>query len=187
MREIKYCNGLSCRQLQLAFTIRRLWMEHVFWTRLTIESIVFNLPDLDATSNRLLENPGDFAKILAPLYGEKTTMRFKQLFTEHLLIAAQLVNAAKAGDTAEAEKQRALWYQNAEQIAEFLASINPCWSKSEWKELLFDHLRMTENEAGFMIQGQYQDSIKGYDQIQAEALVMADVMTTGILRQFCIG
>jgi hypothetical protein len=45
---------------------------------------------------------------------------------------------------------------------------------------------MTENEAVFILTGQYEKSIKEYDRIQAEALDMADVMTSGIIRQFNI-
>lgn len=177
---------LTFKQLQLSNTMRRLWTEHVLWTRFFIVSTAFNLPDLQFVTNRLLQNPVDFAKALMPYYGEQTAMRFQQLLTEHLAIAGQLVNAAKAGNTAEADRQRKLWYANAEEIARFLASINPYWSEREWRDLLFDHLRMTENEAVLILTGRYEESIKEYDVIQAEALRIADVMAYGIIRQFHI-
>jgi hypothetical protein len=186
MRQTIFKNGLNCRQLQLSNTMRQLWMEHVLWTRFFILSTAFGLPDLSFVTERLLRNPDDFANTLKPFYGKQTAMQFKQLFTDHLLIAAQLVNAAKAGDTAEVDNQRHIWYENAEDIAQFLASINPFWSEYEWRDLLFDHLRMTEDEAVFILTGQYEKSIKEYDDIQAEALLMADVMTRGIVHQFCI-
>lgn len=179
-------SGLTCNQLEISDTNRRLWMEHVLWTRFFIISTVFSLPDLSFVTQRLLQNPLDFAKELQPLYDKQVAMQFKQLFTEHLLIAAQLVNAAKAGDAAEVEKQRKIWYCNTKDIARFLASINPCWDECTWRELLFDHLRMTEDEAVFILTGQYEKGIKEYDAVQAEALKMADVMTCGILRQFHI-
>jgi hypothetical protein len=156
------------------------------WTRFFIVSTAFNLEDLPFVTERLLQNPVDFAKVLQSFYGNKIAMRFERLFADHLLIAAALVNAAKAGNAAEVEKQRRLWYANAEDIARFLASINRFWSKNEWRKLLFDHLRMTEDEAVFILTGQYERGIKVYDHIQAEALEMADVMTCGIIRQFCI-
>ncbi|NLK38746.1 MAG: acetylglutamate kinase [Clostridiales bacterium] len=179
-------NGLTCRQSKISNTIRRLWNEHILWTRLFIISTAFSLPDLSFVTERLLQNPVDFAKELQPFYGKKIALQFEQLFTGHLLIAAELVNAAKAGNTCEVEKQRNLWYENAKEIARFLASINPFWSECAWRELLFDHLKMTEDEAVFILTGQYEKSIREYDAIQAEALEMADVMTCGIIRQFCI-
>ncbi len=179
-------NGFSRAQLELSNTIIRLWIEHVLWTRMFLISTTFNLPDLTFVTQRLLQNPIDFARVLQPLYGKQTAMQFKQLLTDHLLIASRLVNAAKANDTPEADKQRKLWYKNAEEIAQFLASINPFWKEFIWRELLFDHLRMTEDEAVFLLTGKYENSIKVYDAIQAEAIEMANVMTNGIIRQFNI-
>ncbi|MEA4897241.1 MAG: acetylglutamate kinase [Christensenellaceae bacterium] len=178
--------GLTREQLRVSNLNRRLWSEHVLWTRFFIVSTVFSLPDLPFVTQRLLQNPRDFADELRPLYGEQVAARFGELLTGHLLIAAQLVNAAKAGDAAEVARQRALWYANAEEIARFLAGINPFWSERIWRELLFDHLRMTEDEATQMLTGQYERSIQEFDAIQAEALEMADVMTCGIVEQFCI-
>ncbi|MEL7608484.1 MAG: acetylglutamate kinase [Bacillota bacterium] len=179
-------NGLTCSQLKISDLNRRLWNEHVLWTRFFIVSTAFNSPDLQFVTQRLLQNPKDFAEELQPFYGKKKATQFEQLLADHLLIAAQLVNAAKAGDTAEAEKQRKKWYANGEEIADFLGSINPFWSARTWKTLFFDHLRMTEDEAVFILTGQFEKSIEEYDHIQAEALKMADVMTCGIIRQFCV-
>lgn len=172
--------------MQILTTIRRLWIEHVLWTRFFILSTAFSLDDLQAVTERLLQNPDDFARVLKPFYGEQIAMQFKGLFTDHLLIAAQLVNAAKAGDTAEVEKQRRLWYANAEDIARFLASINRYWSENQWRNLMFEHLRMTEDEAVFILTGKYKEGIKEYDDIQAQALQMANVMAFGIIHQFYI-
>jgi hypothetical protein len=177
---------ISCQQFQLSNTFRRLWTEHVLWTRFFIVSTVFNLPDLKNVTQRLLRNPVDFANELQPFYGKQEALRFETLLTEHLLIAAQLVNATKAGDIAEVDIQRKRWYANADEIARFLGEINPFWDVCVWRNLLFDHLQMTENEAVFMLNGQYERSIEEYDAIQAEALQMADVMTRGIIKQFCI-
>lgn len=186
MNQTVFNEGLTHRQLLLSNTIRRLWNEHILWTRQFILSTAFNSPDLQFVTERLLQNPDDFARALKPFYGEHKAMQFKRLFTDHLLIASQLVNAAKAGDTVEADKQRRIWYANAEDISRFLASINPFWSEREWRDLFFDHLRMTEDEAVFILTDQYAKSIKEYDDIQAEALRMADIMTYGIICQFHI-
>ncbi len=38
--------GLTCAQLRVSDTNRRLWTEHVLWTRFFIISTAFCLPDL---------------------------------------------------------------------------------------------------------------------------------------------
>jgi len=184
MRRTK--NFVTCRQLELSNTFRRLWNEHVLWTRFFIVSTAFDLPDLPLVTQRLLQNPGDFAKVLSQFYRKSEVEEFTRLFTDHLLIAAALVNAAKAGDSEEVQKQRKLWYQNAVDIAKLLSSINPFWKKRIWKNMLFDHLEMTEDEAVFILTGEYERGIKVYQDIQNQALRMADFMTCGIIRQFMI-
>ncbi len=171
---------------KLMCTLQRLWIEHVLWTRAFIISTAFNLPDLNATTNRLLRNPADFARVLQPLYGDNKARLFEELLRDHLIIASQLVNAAKAGDTRAAAQQRSRWYANADEIAEYLGGINPYWNVDTWMALLDDHLKMTENEATQILQGQYEAGIAQYDDIQKEAIQMAQEMARGIVRQFGI-
>lgn len=179
-------NELSPKQLRLLNTLRRLWVEHVMWTRSFLVSTTFDLKDLNYVTKRLLRNPADFANVLRPLYGSQKAMKFENLLTEHLLIAGKLVDAAKAGDTKAAAEQRRKWYDNADDIAAFLSEINPYWSKKTWQSMLYSHLRMTEDEAMQLLTGQYAASIDQYDSIQDQALIMADNMAYGIIKQFNI-
>jgi hypothetical protein len=82
---------------------------------------------------------------------------------------------------ADAEKR---WYANADGIAAFLSRINPYWSQEDWKTMLYEHLRMTKSEAVNILTNNYEESIKEYDEIEKQALNMADVMAVGIVKQF---
>lgn len=175
---------LTRSQLALNNTMRLLWVQHVEWTRMFLISLANNLGDLSFVTKRLLRNPSDFANALMPYYGKEKSEKFGQLLTQHLLIAAQLAQAAKAGDSKAVMELRKKWYANADEIAAYLASINPFWSKAEWQKLLYDHLAMTENEAVYLLQKKYQASIDEYDKIEQEAMKMADYMTYGIMKQF---
>lgn len=141
-------------------------------------------PDLKYVTDRLLENPLDFEDELKQFYGDAKAAKFKELLTEHLMIGGDLVNAANQGDTQLANQMRERWYANADSIANFLASINPYWSRRRWRSMLYDHLKLTEEEAATRIEGNYQDNVKIYDTIEKEALDMADYMHSGIVRQF---
>lgn len=156
------------------------------WTRSFIVSDAADLPDLQMVTQRLLRNPTDFANELRKYYGNANADRFENLLREHLLIAADLVNAAKAGKTQEANEQRAIWYQNADDIAEFLAGINPNWSVTEWRNMLYDHLQMTENLAELRLSNEFEKDIAESDEIEKQALMMADYMAEGIKKQFNI-
>lgn len=167
-------------QVCLMNLLRQLWVEHVLWTRFFIISTIEDLKDLNDVTNRLLQNPGDFARVLSAYYDPQIVSAFQQLFTEHLLIAAELVQAAKKNDEKAVMDARQKWYANADQIAYFLASINPYWDKNEWRRLLYDHLAMTEQEAVLRLNGKFQEDIQNFDSIQNEAMAMADYMFCGL-------
>lgn len=177
-------NGYSMQEVDLMNEMRRLWQEHIAWTRMTIISMVENLPDTDLVTIRLLRNPSDFAMLLRTLYGNEVALKFEELFKEHLIIAADLVKAAIAGDKEAVTDIDKRWHENADEIAEFLASINPYWSEEMWKEMLHEHLALTKSEVTDRINKYYAADIIVYDLIQTQALKMADVMAEGIIRQF---
>lgn len=168
--------------IQLNNTFRKLWEQHVMWTRSFIISTADNLGDLDFVTKRLLRNPADFAAVLKIYYGNEKAGKFQKLFEDHLLIAADLVNQAKAGNSEGVETARNKWYQNAADIAAFLSNINPYWNRQEWNKMLDEHLKMTEDEAVTRLQEQYRQNVEIYDSIENQALAMADYMTQGILR-----
>jgi hypothetical protein len=171
-------------EVELSNTFRELWEQHGAWTRMTIISMVFSLPDVDLVTNRLLRNPEDFGNVLKIFYGDRIASRFSDLLKAHLVIAAQIVTAAKAGNNKTAAEAEKRWYANADEIAALLASINPYWSQEEWRKMLHEHLRLVKSEAVSMLTKNYAAGITVYDELENQALEMADVMTLGILNQF---
>lgn len=164
---------------------RLLWLEHVNWTRMTIISIVFGLPDLPFVQERLLRNATDLGNCLRPFYGDQIADRYTELIKEHLVIAAQLVTAAAKGDAATAATKEKEWYRNADDIALFLSRINPYLSKEEVQKMFYSHLALTKQEAVTMIQKDYQADVKVFDEIEAEVLAMSDMIAGAIVMQFC--
>ncbi|WP_155591890.1 hypothetical protein [Lysinibacillus cavernae] len=164
---------------------RLLWMEHVNWTRMTISSIVFNLPDLPFVQQRLLRNATDLGNCLRPFYGDSIADRYAALIKEHLVLAAQLVTAAAKGDATTAEAKEKEWYRNADDIVLFLHTINPCINREAIQKMFYTHLALTKNEAVTMIQNDYQADVDVFDEIVAEALAMSDMIASAIVMQFC--
>ena len=171
-------------ELDLMNNIRMLWEQHGAWTRMAITSMVFGLPDEDLVINRLLQNPVDFANTLKLFYGNKIASTFSDLLKSHLVIAADLVKAAKAGDNKSATDAEKKWYENADEIATFLAYINPYWSKESWKAMLHEHLALVKAEAVALLTNDYAAGVEVYDKIELQALEMADMMAEGIIKQF---
>jgi hypothetical protein len=106
------------------------------------------------------------------------------LIEEHLLIAAALVEAAKAGNSTAAADSEKKWYENADEIAAFENSINSNWNKTDLMAMWHDHLKLTKAEAVARLTKNYTADVEAFDQIQAQANMMADSMANGIVQQF---
>ena len=183
----KLATKAKISQQELAFRndMRQLWEEHVMWTRLAIISLTTDSPDTEATVGRLLANQTDIGDAIEPFYGTAAGDELTRLLREHILIAADLIAAARAGDQAALEDAQARWTANADEIAGFLASANPrAWKLDEMKAMLQEHLRLTTNEAVARLQGDWAADVAAYDQIHLQALEMADMLSTGIIEQF---
>jgi hypothetical protein len=176
---------ISQPELALRNDMRRLWEDHVTWTRLAIISLTTDAPDTEATVGRLLQNQTDIGDAIEPFYGEAAGDELTRLLREHILIAADLVAAARAGDQVALADAQARWTANADEIAGFLASANPrFWKLGELKAMLHEHLRLTTDEAVARLQGDWAADVAAYDQIHLQALEMADHLSTGIVKQF---
>lgn len=163
---------------------RMLWGQHVMWTRMVIMGIIYELPELENSMERLLRNAADFGNALRPFYGDEAAQIFENLLREHISIAGELVEAAMLGDSAQVESIWQRWVDNANQIAEFLNSINPNWSTEDWSAMLQEHLELIGEVVMQMLEGNYMDSINGFDEFESQAMEMADMMAEGIAMQF---
>jgi hypothetical protein len=177
--------SISKKELTLRNDMRKLWEDHITWTRLAIISLTTDSPDTQATVGRLLQNQDDIGDAIKPFYGNAAGEELSRLLREHILIAADLIAAAKAGDAAGVATHQARWRANADQIAAFLNAANPrSWKFREMQSMLYEHLDLTTAEVVARLQGNWDADVAAYDAIHLQALEMADELSTGIVKQF---
>ena len=165
--------------------MRKLWEDHVTWTRLAIVSLVAGLPDTSATVDRLMKNQADIGDAIRPFYGDAAGDRLTALLKDHIAIAAEIILAAKAGNQTSVNDAVARWYANADQIAAFLSGANPKnWEADMTRHMMHDHLDLTLKEAVAQLTGDYSTSVATYDAIHVQILAMADMLSSGIVAQF---
>jgi hypothetical protein len=164
--------------------LRRLWTDHVVWTRSYVVAAVADAPDTATAAERLLKNQEDIGAAVVPFYGKDAGAALTDLLKQHIMIAVELVTAAKAGETARFEEQDALWTKNAEQIAELLSGANPNWMKDDIVDILGIHLKLTKDEAVARLEGNWKADVEAFDQILTEILTLSDVLADGIVKQF---
>jgi hypothetical protein len=163
---------------------RKLWEDHITWTRMAIIGILDGLPGTGAYVNRLLQNPGDMAAALRPYYGSQADV-LGDLVKDHLVIAAEMLTAAHNGDAAGFNDARARWYDNGNQLAVQMNQMNPqFWPLDMTRSMWIEHLDVTLREATTNLSGDYAGDVAAYDQAHLMALDMADYISNGVIRQF---
>ena len=176
---------ISRSELALRQGMNKLWEDHVTWTRLAVISLTTDAPDTEATVGRLLRNQVDIGNAIKPFYGAAAGKALTGLLRQHILIAADLIAAAKAGNTAKVASEQARWTANADEIAGLLSKADPqSWKLGPMKAMMRSHLRLTTDEVVARLQGKWAADVKAYDRIHVQILHMADMLSDGLVKQF---
>jgi len=174
----------SMKEVALQDAMRKLWEDHITWTRVFIISAAADLPDKDAATQRLLQNQVDIGNAIKPYYGAAAGDQLTALLKDHILISADVVAAAKANDQAKLADANKRWSANADQIADFLSKANPKnWPAAEMRTMMHDHLTLTTNEAVARLHGDWAGDVRAYDAVHEQILKMADMLSAGIVKQ----
>jgi hypothetical protein len=67
--------------------MRKLWTDHVVWTRDYIIAAVGDQPDAKAAATRLMKNQEDIGNAVATFYGAPAGRQLTTLLKEHITIA----------------------------------------------------------------------------------------------------
>jgi hypothetical protein len=175
---------VESKSAALKESMRVVWAEHVIWTRAYVVAAVAGGPDAHDAADRLLRNQADIAEVFAPYYGKETAAKLAALLRQHILVAADVVDAAKIGDDARFREADKRWHDNAEDIAGFFAGVNPSWSRKEMLDMFNDHLALTTKEATSRLQKKWPDDIAAFDEIFRQMMLMADELSNGLIKQF---
>ena len=175
----------SAKALAFHDDMRKLWEDHITWTRLAIVSFAAGLPDFDQTAARLLRNQDDIGNAIKPYYGRRAGNQLTALLKEHIGGAVGLLMAAKAGDDAAFATAKRAWYANGREIARFLNAASPRFLPlAEVRRMMRGHLDQTLVEASHRLSGDYAADIRDYELVHRHILMMADAISGAIIKQF---
>ncbi len=182
---MKVAEKVSEKELGLRLAMRKLWEDHIIWTRVVIISMAADLPDFKVAVGRLMENQVDIGNAIKPFYGDAAGEKLTALLKEHISGAADVVVAARAGDRVKLMASQKAWYANASDISAFLSGANPkYWPLNDMKAMMKDHLDLTTEEAVARLKGEWEKDVAAYDRVHDEILSMADMLSDGLVGQF---
>lgn len=164
--------------------MRKLWTDHVIWTRDYIIAAVDDKPDATAAATRLLKNQDDIGAAVGSIYGKAAGDQLTTLLKEHITIAVDIIKHAKAGDKGAQLQADAKWRQNGEAIATFLSKANPNWPRGTLAAMMNTHLRTTTDEVVARLTKNWDADVRAFDAVYNHILMMADALSDGIIAQF---
>jgi len=163
--------------------MRKLWADHTTYTHSYIVSALAGLPDLPTVTQRLLRNQDDIGNAIKPIYGDEAGKKLSALLRDHILIAADIVKAAKANDTKAVDAGQKKWRLNGDDIASFLAGANPIWQKAALTDMLHKHLDFVTQQVVARIKMDWPGDIHAYDTGFDHMMMFADMLSDGIIKQ----
>ncbi len=169
---------------ELRISLHDLWVEHIVWTRQYIVAAAGDQPDVSFAAERLMRNQEEIGNAIKQFYGDQAGNQLTSQLKDHILIAVDLLEAAKAGDNNAVEEVEQRWYINADEIATFLSDANPNWTKEDMLNMVNEHLSLTKTEAVARLTGDYATDVATFDALYQHTVSMGDEFTIGIVNQF---
>jgi hypothetical protein len=164
--------------------MRKLWSDHVIWTREYIVAAVADQPDQQAAAARLMKNQEDIGAAVAAYYGQPAGARLTELLKAHISIAVELIKAAKAGNSAAQQQADRRWHENGVEIADFLSKANPNWPRATLVAMMNTHLSTTTDEVVARLTKNWEQDVRAFDAVYRHILDMSDALSDGIVKQF---
>jgi hypothetical protein len=164
--------------------MRKLWEEHIFWTRNVIFCLVDDLPGNVQAVKRQLQNQIDLGNAIKPYYGDAAGDRLTELLYIHVNTTTEIIKAAKTRDTAIINDVNKKWFANADEMVKFLHKLNQDWTVGDLKSMLNEQMKLTADEAGERLKKNYDADVIAFDKVHEGVLKMSDSLSDGIILQF---
>jgi hypothetical protein len=146
-----------------------------------VHELVPQFSDGDAAAVGLLTTMEATGEALEPYFGEDSANELTSLLRRHVLIAVELLSAARSGNIESFKQEDERWIASANEIAGFLSSLNQAWPREVLEQHLQLLLQLTKDEAVARVAGNPRVDLRTYDAIHEEAMVIADLMEEGLV------
>ena len=185
VRDAHLNNKLDVKQSELTYhdAWRRLWEDHITWTRMVIIGVLDCLDGNDVYTARLLKNYEDMEDALMPYYERDDVEALGDLIKDHLTIAASILVAARDGDTEQMNALIVTWRANGDALAKQMNAMNPkFWPFESTAAMWQEHVDVTLAEATAHLTGDFQGEVAVWEKVHTGGLMMADLFSRGTMR-----
>ena len=165
--------------------LRDEWSRHLFWIRnVVLDNAKNDLRSRDFAEKAVAANARDIAKTFTPFYGEAASSRLGTLLTKHYSAVKAYSQATTTGNRGQQDAARALFAANTDEIATFFSEINPQLSKDAVRGLFATHVDHHIAQIAKFQERDYAGEEESWPQMEHHIYVIADTLTTAIVKQF---
>lgn len=171
--------------IDFRLSVRALWQYQVTWTRSYIVSVLSGLDDVGPVERKLVKNQEQIGNAIKHYYGGMAGNRLAVLLRQHIVIAIEIVRAAKAQDAGALERAQECGFKNADAISNLLNRAgNPLWDKQYMRQMFYKHLEYVMLQVSCRIKKDWDAEIKAYDDGLQHVLLLSDLLAKGVVQQF---
>lgn len=169
-------------QMDTIYRIRMLWFDLIAWVRFYMLSRYEEIGKPDEVLARLRQVPLEYVSNLEKIFGEHPGEEelLRQL-NEYIDLIDALITAQMEGDQAEIDRITRLLYQNANERAASVSSINPYWTEDGWRARMYNHLRYTIDESSALLAKNYVKSFNIFSMLMNLAGSASDYLAQGLI------
>jgi len=170
-------------QLNIISQFQKLWTQLAVFMRASINSNILNASSAPHNAARLLTMTRDFRNVMMLFYGPELADQFNQIFTSFLAKPINIVQGLMTNNQELVNQSVQNWYGDANELANFLASINLNWYESQWRNLLYQYIQLKLQMITSLMSGDYEREIQIYDRVFDLTTMIGAYMARGLIAQ----
>ncbi len=170
--------------MELNQDIRLAWEQLAYWTRMYLLANKDNQEEVNSSAERLRQIPAVMADIFEQYYPADVTTQLQQSLTSFVENTITLINAVKNSERETTDATEVKLEQDVSNLAEILSNMNINYDKNALETELGEFLVLTKREIVSRVSGQYADDIETFDNLEQQAMKIAEYLSSGIMRQY---
>lgn len=173
-------------QMNFIFRARMLWRDLATWLRSYKVSLYGGVGNTDELSRRLFRIPLEYGNNLSVFFGDPATEQYVNLLTQYIALLQSLFIAQINNDIDQINSLTQLLYENVNNTAALLASINPYWTQREWVTLLESFTNLQIQESTTFLLKDYSRNNDVFDRILSLTNIIGDYFSEGLTNYFLL-
>ncbi len=184
-KEKKGMEKHSSKKVELRLALRDLLIGHIFWVRgVVIGTKYDNKDEAKVAEEKVVENAKALAGSITPYYGKEAADKLFGLLAGHYGAIKDYMNASYSENKDAKDSAVKKLKKNADEIATFLSSANPNWTKDVLLSALTAHGGHHMAQIDEINAKDFSGEAKTWDAMKNHIYVIADVLANGIIKQF---